>query len=387
MRNIPIIITGLYLTALFGCQTQETERQVLFPREINTIHKIDPEKDTMLTGANGTIIEIPAQAFIGEDGRPPSGTIELTFADFYDKSDFVLNRLSTQTADGRMLQSSGMVYLDAIAGNQQLKLKDDRYVRLKFRRNFESPTAGLFYGQEDENGVIEWVETGEIYQDTFLLSIVNKYLYTGEDTIQVFDDKSINIYEEVLKYGKDFSIGIVSDHKLLIGIDTIGYDDSRSYLINQFYNKYPELIIKICTFKDSIADENFFSQQQDYYKNARNLYYTFNTKKLGWINCDEFINQETQEFNVILPQNLDKVELYAVFNSLNSVMTGNYINNQNNFSFRVPDNLDITLIAWKYDSEMPMFAMLKSNTSKRQETLALKPMPADSIKLIIQERL
>ncbi len=62
----------------------------------------------MLTGVNGTIIEIPAHAFIGEDGQPPSGTVELTFADFYEKSDFVLNHLSTQTVEGRLLQKAGI---------------------------------------------------------------------------------------------------------------------------------------------------------------------------------------------------------------------------------------------------------------------------------------
>lgn len=78
-----------------------------------------------------------------------------------------------------------------------------------------------------------------------------------------------------------------------------------------------------------------------------------------------------------------------VFDSLNSVMAGNYIDDQedDHFSFRVPDSIDITLVAWQYDAEMPMFAMLKSNTSKRQETLALKPMPADSIKMILKESL
>lgn len=362
MRRLSFYISIVYIFTLIGCNSQKAEKQILFPRELNSSYQIDPAKDTSLTAENGTIIEIPAHAFIGEDGQAPGGIVELTFVDFYDKSDFVLNRLSTQTTDGRLLQSSGMVYLDANSGSQQLKLKDDKSINVKFRRAFESPAAGLFYGQEDENGVIKWVETGEIYQDTVLLVEISESDYEKE-----------NEYEDTVVY---------LNYKLIIGKDTMNTVDS--VIVNYFLQNKSENIIYPQGFPE-LHDSN----EQIFEDYPMSIYFAFQSSQLGWINCDDFINQRTNEFRVNIPEILKNVELYMVFDSLNSVMSGNYFNNQKEdyLSFQVPDNLDITLVAWLYDKEMPLFAMLKSNTSKKIETMKLNPTAADSIKFILQERL
>lgn len=100
----------------------------------------------------GTQVIVPSDAFEFEDGTAPTAPVELTVREAYEPSDWLLNGLSTETSDGGLLQTAGMVKLSASAEGRALRLKKDKQVTLAV------PTKGkpdeamqLFYGEQHDS--------------------------------------------------------------------------------------------------------------------------------------------------------------------------------------------------------------------------------------------
>ncbi|TGE29203.1 hypothetical protein [Hymenobacter metallicola] len=71
----------------------------------------DPSRANTFTGAKGTVISIPANAFV-KNGRVVSGPVQLSFREIFKRADMVLSSMPT-VSGGRLLESAGEVYLRA----------------------------------------------------------------------------------------------------------------------------------------------------------------------------------------------------------------------------------------------------------------------------------
>ncbi len=84
--------------------------------------QVDTDLDTVLTGAQGTRIWIPAAAFVDSvTGQPVTGPVEFQVKEFLTLADMVLNNLSTTSGD-RLLETAGMVKLTATQNGRPLRL-------------------------------------------------------------------------------------------------------------------------------------------------------------------------------------------------------------------------------------------------------------------------
>ena len=86
-----------------------------------------PDRDTVLTGAQGTQLLIAADAW---DLPPGSGPVELRVQEFYQTADLVLAGLTT-TAGPDLLETGGMVHLAASAGGQPVRLRPGAAIHLR----------------------------------------------------------------------------------------------------------------------------------------------------------------------------------------------------------------------------------------------------------------
>lgn len=88
---------------------------------------IRPGRDTLLTGAQGTQLLVAASAW---DVPANSGPVELRMQEFYQLADIVLAGLTT-TAGSNLLETGGMVHLDATANGKPVRLKPGAAVHLR----------------------------------------------------------------------------------------------------------------------------------------------------------------------------------------------------------------------------------------------------------------
>ena len=122
--------------------------------------EINPAKDTLLKGKQGTFLKIPANAF----SLPPNCNaqkITIRLKEAYKTSDMLMQNLST-TSNGEILETRGMTYLDAQCGNTTLGLAPN--MKITHIMPIKSPVSDMkFFSGEFPNSdsTINWVEEKE----------------------------------------------------------------------------------------------------------------------------------------------------------------------------------------------------------------------------------
>ncbi|MFT6948524.1 MAG: hypothetical protein ACJARP_002958 [Vicingaceae bacterium] len=170
---------------------------------------IDPTKASSITGAEGTIIDFPANAFDTKSKEK----VEIKLQEFYKLSDMVFANLTTQTAGGELIETGGMVNVEAYQGDSKLNLAGGKAINLKFPAKNKKEGMQTFLGQKDERGNIVWEEALSLgSSETYPLSQVEPYS-------RQFDFIGVRIADEDKRMKKMFAKQ---------------EDDVKEYLIEQF---------------------------------------------------------------------------------------------------------------------------------------------------------
>lgn len=144
-------------------------------------HQLDPKKDHLIQGSQGTVLHIPKDAFVGESGESVSGMVQVEIKEVYDKAEYVKGNLPT-VSNGRQLVSGGVIYVDATAAGRRLKLDRDKEIYVEFadQRGVNTRDMELWHGEYNERGEMNWVPAGgkvdkmvpmpldELYFDEFI---------------------------------------------------------------------------------------------------------------------------------------------------------------------------------------------------------------------------
>jgi hypothetical protein len=88
------------------------------------------------TSPQGTIVTIPANAFITSGAVPVTGTVKIEFKDIYKMSDMLLSNMATQTATGP-LKSGGEFFIKAVVDSVAVLLANGKKIKI------EQPAMGL----------------------------------------------------------------------------------------------------------------------------------------------------------------------------------------------------------------------------------------------------
>ncbi len=111
--------------------------------------------DTTFLGPQGTLISIPAHAFVNSAGKSVQGPITFTYRELYNKSSMVMANKPTM-AQGRMLKTGGSLYMNATANGQSLELQDNKSIYVEFNSPDPSPGMRLFNGTQNQRGNFTW---------------------------------------------------------------------------------------------------------------------------------------------------------------------------------------------------------------------------------------
>ncbi len=130
--------------------------------EVNIQHyKLDLAQEQVIDCDAGSTIIIPENAFTFADGSPigdANVTIEIKEAFTY--SDFISEGLFTHSK-GEILETGGMLYINATAGGREVKLKEGEAIEIIYPLQETKEDMELFYADEDQEGNLDWAQANQ----------------------------------------------------------------------------------------------------------------------------------------------------------------------------------------------------------------------------------
>lgn len=121
----------------------------------NQVFQVDSREDHVIEGTQGTIIVLPKGCFKNEHGDIVEDTVKIELAEALTLQDMLLSNLTT-TADGKLLETDGMIYFNATANGKQLTINKDLPVHIEIPTDQKKPGMKAYKGTRDEHGHMNW---------------------------------------------------------------------------------------------------------------------------------------------------------------------------------------------------------------------------------------
>jgi len=95
-------------------------------------YKIKPKEATTLETETGTTIEIPADAFVDENGNPIQEEVEIKFREFHDATDIIASGIPMHDPEtGQYMETAGMFEINGqLANGQEVFVKGDKNINV-----------------------------------------------------------------------------------------------------------------------------------------------------------------------------------------------------------------------------------------------------------------
>ena len=289
--------------------------------------KVVTTREITITCKEGTKITFPKNAFKTKDGKAFNGVADIEVAEFYKKSDMLLNKLST-TSDRKLLETGGMVYIDAKSGDEELEFDANSSYKIQMAIN-KKGNFQLFYGDTTDDR-IDWIPASNWASGNNNNNFISGSWF-------VYSDRDVT--KEKWKEIEKLPSGTYYYYNNVI--------DIIPKALNMDYARTP-------TKSDSVGNE-FLS-----------------ARKLGWINCDKFYNSPQKTGLYVTLDNDSDASIYLIFKSINAVMQ--YSTKENNvYSFyNVPVGEDVTIMAFSVKGDKVYYASKDAKiTLLRKENLNL----------------
>lgn len=113
------------------------------------------DKEIVINGKQGTVIKFYGNCFEDVKGKTIKGNIDFQLIEVYSKSDMVTFGLST-VSDGKMLESGGMIYINATYNGQPAYFSDHAWAyQISFPTADKKNDMRIFYA-DSINGPVNW---------------------------------------------------------------------------------------------------------------------------------------------------------------------------------------------------------------------------------------
>jgi hypothetical protein len=280
----------------------------------SVFYNVSAKTPSSVTGKSGIVIKIDPGALETTDGSPLAATIAVELKEALNQEHFLKNDVNT-VSDGRLLVSGGAYYVNLSSGGKQLRLKSGQGLKMQVPRLTEKDME-LFYGERDGSGNMNWKTASQKFvpQAPPVAELVQPR--QGPDTVRIAN-------QTTLKTGP---------------ID-----------VGQF-KSLDQLVIDDKTFDeaDKISKENKKVDSAISSVSVAATYDEMDIRKLGWINCDRFLQS-----NNLIPfmytfnpsDSIKAAKVYLVFRDINSVMSQSYRSAYPDNYLSIPSRSRIILIA------------------------------------------
>lgn len=216
-----IFLILITLTAgIYSCKNEVTEEKVIHVDPLVHFEEVDaflqeladaPQKysvptDTLsvVTGTNGTIINVDPKNLETVDGSPMGEEIEVKLVEMVGLDDFIYNNAQT-VSNGEVIETGGAYDITMTSDGKELKIKDGKGIEVEFPRISEKDME-VFMGERDSLGQVNWEATNEDFEEKDIPepekpSRVIQFSLNGEKAEKKLSDKE---YEEYLEKNKDY---------------------------------------------------------------------------------------------------------------------------------------------------------------------------------------
>jgi len=281
----------------------ENDKQSLFDllskfEDQSQFFNLSNSKNSDIKGKKGTIIHIVPSNLELENGNKITSKIKVELKELTNQKDLLRNNAQT-VSDGDLLISGGSYYIDITSDGNKVNLKKGKALEVEFpkitNRNME-----LFYGERNEENQMNWKKTNQKF------------------STQISKEKVI-----------------VDAQRDKTPIFTADLDDLLAYTENG---------------EDEVTQKEIKKINETHDK----IYESLKISKLGWINCDAFYNQPTENFKVIYnsENDLTFTNSFIIFKNFNSIMNlfaekRTILSND----IKLPINLKVKIISFSYKNE------------------------------------
>ncbi len=284
--------------------------QIVQTFELNT------SKQQIIKGEQGTILTFPRGCF----GKV-QGNVKIELIECYSIQDMILNGLSTQTTDGKLLETEGMIYLNALSEEGDTLKIGQGNLSIKMPTKQTKEGINIFDGVE-KNGQISWA------------------LFEGKMLSDPVDD-------------------LVRNSKK----NTVRIDVSTA-----------EPPLRDSSFRKNKINSEQSVQIDRKIKNEYLVNYVFNISKMGWINCDRYIEGKTAPLIVTVPKESIGASYYLILKNYNSSVPPK-TTSDGKLSFMVPVNEPYTIVGLSSKGEDIYFNMIDYTGGKSEvDYSGLKPV-------------
>lgn len=393
--------------------------QTLLANDFKRIEKefqnfvIDSGLDTTLVCKEGTTLKIRQSSFlIASTLKEVKGTITFQVKEFYKLSDILSARLSTHSNDN-ILETGGMLFIQATSDGQVCKLKDNSPIEVSFPFTEKKDSMLLFSGSWT-NQIMNW----ELFQpnEANKKEIVEELAEFpgGNNALNKFIIKNL-VYPDSLS---DMGIGgIVQMHFI---IDETGKAKDVNFK-NRSQKGFKDAILN--TFskmpkwkpakRNGVPLKSTYSQSITFYNEEQNVndtifkndfeatindtninkvktadirQYIFSTSRLGWINCDRFYNSPKPRIDFYVDcGNYTELDIKLVFHSFKAILDNSGSQTNHKFS-NIPNDEAITIVAVKKINNDTFISLTESNTNiKSISNLAFEKVTMDKLKQKLEQ--
>jgi len=342
--------------------TTEIEQLYSSLKKQPEVFQINTAKDTVITCKEGTLIKIKANSFIdSKTNQIIKGKFQLKVTEYYKLSDIIKANLTTLANDA-ILETGGMLYMEASQNTTICQLSSKNTLKIEFPYEQRKKNMKLFKGEKDHD-LVNWklINNKEITPKT---ELINGVLLTEEpiiDTLSYSFITSLNnpLKEKVIandKFQEGLDLEIPSVKGPMKGLKILATD---SLLVN---SKYDNKKNRVSINKNDIS------------------HYIFSASKLGWINCDRFINSKKTKikFKVKVGKGAD-IDVKMIFKNFKAVLPGKIENENYTFS-KVPIDEPVLIYAIKFENGQYYIALQNTTISNKKSPLIFEKVSLPKLK-------
>jgi hypothetical protein len=286
--------------------------ELKFQNPLKEFSKIERQKfelnlveDSIIKGKKGTVIYFERKYFNVTSSTP----ITLTLEEYYDFNELLFHQISTETNDGKLLETSGVINVEVVtdAGNE-IKLKESKTIQVTFPDN-RIINNDIYYGERDEKAIMKWEKDTSLV-DTIILN------YSYQKTYGVDLYMNIKVPRDSLDYYLELN-------------ESFAIPDIAGNMTNNTPNYSP------------IIDPT-----------------KINLQKLNWINIDRLVEPDKYQ-NVILENKelLNHYVIFVLYEEINSFMNYNIYKTEDEIVLEnIPIKGKTYLLIVKQNSENELLA-------------------------------
>jgi hypothetical protein len=356
--------------------------------------EINQSEGAEIVGKHGTRLAFPAHSFVDDAGNEPEGPVTVQMTEYNDLVEILSAQLDTRSGN-KLLETGGMLYVEATAGSKSLKLRSGSSAMIAFRAEATQRDMQLFRGVRTA-GRVDWIPLNDSRPAVTPAMYKPCSFPGGEDALTVFFSRYVTADDAATMSGKAMyaiHMNVGSDGKASLRQITPEAPTALVNSVRKVIRNMPawqsakrlgvpvsDTALQYLTFEyrmsfggdvdtiDGQPGQTITTIDKGAMYNAQR-YSVLNSNTLGWINCDRFLNDTRERVDYFVKTDDPGERVTLVFHTMRSCMNGRPVAGGVFFD-NIPMNESITIVGFKGAAD-GLYAALATTDTRTRRTAPL----------------